>query len=283
MKHDEEFELDDTNENKINIQNILTISAVLIAAAGFIALSWYAYDSYSNNSKDPIPLIAADSSPRKISPSDPGGMQIPHMDKHVYKQLSKTKEKNGNTERILPKPEEPVSQDYIKQNYSKENINKEDNLVGEGQIDKNLQSDIDKAIEQSKIESSTDKNGAPALLNQELAANIEVKSPQEEKIIQNIPKGKKFKHIEYKSTLNNKNYKVQIASYKSENEAKKAWNFKSKNNFLKQYPHNIEKKNIANKGTMYRLQVGNFKDETQAVTLCKKLKSINIDCFIIRP
>jgi hypothetical protein len=79
-----------------------------LAASGFVALAWYAYQSGSE-SVDPndIPVIEADSSPVKISPENPGGESFPHQDKTIYNTISGAHELAGE-EKLLPEPETPV-------------------------------------------------------------------------------------------------------------------------------------------------------------------------------
>ena len=79
-----------------------------LAASGFVALAWYAYQSGSE-SVDPndIPVIEADSSPVKISPENPGGESFPHQDKTIYNTISGAHELAGE-EKLLPEPETPM-------------------------------------------------------------------------------------------------------------------------------------------------------------------------------
>jgi hypothetical protein len=79
-----------------------------LAASGFVALAWYAYQSGSE-SVDPndIPVIEADSSPVKVTPENPGGESFPHQDKTIYNTISGAEELAGE-EKLLPEPETPV-------------------------------------------------------------------------------------------------------------------------------------------------------------------------------
>ena len=56
-----------------------------------------------------VPLIAADPTPVRVRPDDPGGLRIANLDKSVYDQLSRTRgaENAPRVESLLPPPEAP--------------------------------------------------------------------------------------------------------------------------------------------------------------------------------
>lgn len=61
---------------------------------------------------DEVPLIAADPTPVRVRPEDPGGMRIADMDKAVYDQLQRGPRQGGapgapRVESLLPPPEAP--------------------------------------------------------------------------------------------------------------------------------------------------------------------------------
>ena len=110
-------DLDDINsdyteeEYESDSQRWLTVLVVVLVLGGLVGLIIYAFNvSNSSVSLEDTPVIEADATPMKETPSDPGGMQFPHQDKTVYETI--TNEKPGTkpaAERILPAPEEPKS------------------------------------------------------------------------------------------------------------------------------------------------------------------------------
>lgn len=52
------------------------------------------------------PLLRADTTPYKMAPENPGGIDIPHQDKEIYDRLSGKTE--PGVERLLPRAEEPL-------------------------------------------------------------------------------------------------------------------------------------------------------------------------------
>lgn len=90
----------------------LTILAAVLAVAAFSGVVWYAYDQGRRiGSETAAPLIKAETSPSKVRPDSPGGMQVPHQDKLVLDDLGSGRGAgNGESrvERLLPPPETPV-------------------------------------------------------------------------------------------------------------------------------------------------------------------------------
>lgn len=83
---------------------------VLAALVAVLAASIYAYDlGFRHGARHAPPLIAADPSPTKAPPDSPGGIEIPHQDKLVYRRLATAREPDATVpETLLPPPEEPL-------------------------------------------------------------------------------------------------------------------------------------------------------------------------------
>lgn len=276
---------DEFEEESGSVKNILTIVAVLLASVGFIALSWYAYHAYNNathNDQDKIPTISADHTPTKLAPSDDGGMKFPNMDKQVYNSLS-SKNQAPKAEKILPGPEEPIDKEQI----SRDVANIESEIANEPpvkEVKAPTGADVSKLAMMKDIAAAT-KAKDTKVIDKLIPVPSEAPQNKLPASIQKINKGSKFAKSDYSSQDISRLYRVQIASFKSESDAKKGWDRQVKlaKNILDQYDFFIEKKIIPEKGLVYRLQVGNFANESDAAELCKKLKNANIDCFTLRP
>ncbi len=79
-------------------------------------------------------------------------------------------------------------------------------------------------------------------------------------------------------------YTVQIASYRSEQEASAGWQTLTaeQGDLLAKLPHAVAKADLgADKGIYYRLQAGSFSDRKDAKALCSDLKDRSIDCMVV--
>ena len=79
-------------------------------------------------------------------------------------------------------------------------------------------------------------------------------------------------------------YTVQIASYRSEQEASAGWQALATEqaDLLAKLPHAVAKADLgAEKGVFYRLQAGSFSDRKEAKALCSDLKNHSIDCMVV--
>ncbi|HEX9568975.1 MAG TPA: SPOR domain-containing protein [Rhodospirillales bacterium] len=88
----------------------LRLFVVLVLAAGGAA-GWYYYgdrlQQFWGSAEPGIPLIKAATTPVKVRPENPGGLEVPDRDKLVYDRLQGNAEGRG-AERLLPPPEQPL-------------------------------------------------------------------------------------------------------------------------------------------------------------------------------
>jgi cell division septation protein DedD len=79
-------------------------------------------------------------------------------------------------------------------------------------------------------------------------------------------------------------YLLQIGAYKSEDEALAAWKtYQAKHAaLLAGFSPDVQKADLGEKGTWYRLRISSFADKDAALALCERLKSQNGACFLAR-
>jgi hypothetical protein len=76
---------------------------------GAITMGWYSYmRGYDTASDEFAPHIAADDAPIKMKPDEPGGMKIPHQNRHVYDMVTSPENRERKVEHLLPPPEVPL-------------------------------------------------------------------------------------------------------------------------------------------------------------------------------
>jgi hypothetical protein len=80
------------------------------------------------------------------------------------------------------------------------------------------------------------------------------------------------------------NYLLQLSPTRSEAEASALWKTVVKQNqqLASLQPH-VEKTDMGNLGTFYRLQIGPFPDKAESLKLCNALKRSGVDCFLVNP
>lgn len=78
--------------------------------------------------------------------------------------------------------------------------------------------------------------------------------------------------------------KIQLGAYRSTSEVKNTWKkLKDANpSLLGKYSYSINKVDLGAKGIFYRLQVGAFKDKSEASSICKKLSAKGQGCFVVK-
>ena len=79
-------------------------------------------------------------------------------------------------------------------------------------------------------------------------------------------------------------YRLQLTPTRSEDEARQLWQkVLGQNQQLASIEPLIEKTDMGNLGTFYRLQIGPFPDKAESLKLCNALKRSGVDCFLVNP
>jgi cell division septation protein DedD len=80
------------------------------------------------------------------------------------------------------------------------------------------------------------------------------------------------------------NYRLQLSPTRSEAEARALWKSVAKQNpQIAGLEPSVEKTDMGNLGTFYRLQIGPFPDKAESLKLCNALKRSGVDCFLVNP
>lgn len=272
LDHDEKTSTDPTDRYFYTEKTMrfkmhhLTMAFVVLLIAGSVAIylfqSWY-YMGTQAQDHHVLKVIHADPSPLKMKPSDPGGYVPPDMDKSIYNQLA-SKDSLPKVERIAPPPENVIERPKSKEEKKIDIIKQHDTM--EGLID-----DLEK------------KDKTPSKPDVKIAAHEAptIKTKQ----IEPMPAKKKeqMANIQSKITIKKKGFTIQLASFKNEKDAHAAWNgFQKKHqDSLAKLAHSVSRKDLGNKGIFYRLYAGEFKSETEARRICKKLQDKQQSCFVV--
>jgi cell division septation protein DedD len=78
-------------------------------------------------------------------------------------------------------------------------------------------------------------------------------------------------------------FRLQLATSRSEEEAKALWKKVSQNQAVAGVQPEIEKVEIGNFGTFWSLRIGPFPDKAEGLKVCNALKRNGIDCSPAMP
>ena len=247
-----------THTNKKNgTKFVVTLLVLLLlAGAGYGLFKTFYELGSSVKGGAGIPVISASTQPYKIIPDEPGGMEIPHLDKQIYNKLDKELGAaiDMNDDSLLPLP----NRDDLMAQLLEEEANKE-------QINSTIRK----------------KNSVPNIPIIKETEDIEIK------LDENPPKTDevKAKRIDVEKVLAKKNLDeiwVQLGTFKAEDEATKAWQEVRESNADIFGDVGIRvTKSESDKGIYYRLQSGPIYNEDDARDLCKKLNARQQSCFYV--
>jgi cell division septation protein DedD len=81
--------------------------AAVTAVCGFAAVTWYATNEGRKDSAKVVPVLKADTTPVKVRPIRPGGLDVPNQDKLIFERF-KPQPPKPKVENLLPAPEKPL-------------------------------------------------------------------------------------------------------------------------------------------------------------------------------
>lgn len=205
----------------------------------------YLYNDGYFYTGDP-PLLKSDTLVTRIKPEDPGGMVLDDYNS-VYDQI-KSQNHNIKSVTLIPEPELPIA---ITASHDVSEPDAIDNIVS-GIVDTNAAPQITK----ENIDTTT-KSLKIITAPDDREGKSQVKKPKSA-------------------------YYAQVASTRTTAQAKKelARIAKGHSKLLSNIEHKIEKYNIANKGTYYRLLLGPLNGSAHAKLICKKLATAKQTCII---
>ena len=97
------------SEKQLRSRSGFSIFIGLFAVVAFCLIVWFGiYKDNIINNVSQVPVVAADGTPVRVRPTEPGGMKVPHQDKLILKELVNVG-KQSTTELLLPEPEVPLS------------------------------------------------------------------------------------------------------------------------------------------------------------------------------
>lgn len=260
------------------------ILAVLIVG-GFGVGIWYAYDQgVKKGVQLAPPIISADTSPVKVKPDDPGGMDIPNQDKEVFSVLQ-SGDAPEKVEKLMPPPE-----DAIKDDVAEQAADAAVSTAEKAADDSKLETLIEKATKDAPSAAEAASKAANTSGASE-SATVAVKKPEvvvekvapevEEKKVEVVAAPVPKKVEEPKAS--GPRYRVQVGSFRSADAAEKQWSMLSSKHksLLSGLSYRVQDVDVKDKGTYYRLQLGAYGSRDSANKLCNDLKAQKQDCLVV--
>lgn len=239
----------------------LVLGALLVA--GVVGLIWYAYNlGLRNGSESVAPIVRAGDGPLKEAPEDPGGLDVPNQDMDVYETI----EGEGGVERYVP-PEPPEQAEAGGEAAPEQPEQEADAGAAEAP-----DADAPEAAPESPEEQA-----APA---EEEPPQVAATPPAEEA----EPETEEGDRPPTTAELIGP-YRVQLAAFRSPEEATRTWQKLQKNNkdLLGRLDLIIQKVDLGEpKGVFYRLQAAPLKTREAAESLCGKLVDRQVSCLVVK-
>ena len=217
-------------------------------------------------------VIRADSSPYKVKPEDPGGMQVENQDKLVYERVAKG-DAPQQIENLLPPAEEPkepppkpVEQSIAKEQPAMENAAPAPNSnAPDSEVDP-----LEKAVAKIAGERTQPVNLRPNSASPPGQNAPETTPPPQQTAAIRIPDG---------------SFLVQLAAARSNEGAEGEWKRLSNQHeeLLGELSHVVLQADLGERGVFYRLRVGPLADRSAAEDLCAALANKNVGCIVVRP
>ncbi len=217
-----------------------------------------------------VPVLRADDAPTRQRPKDPGGMQVPHADSPVFRNLEGGA-KEPVVERLLPPPEAPMPKPVAV-------------MATEESVP------LPPAIPASPPPSET--VGASTLSPSELVGE----TPPDVSATLSAPDDPARPHAPTTETAMTlqlpiptnpaEGYRVQLGAFRAAAQASRGWEraLAAAPELLGPVSHFVFQTDLgAAKGVFHRLQAGPLPSRESADSLCNQLKVKKVDCYVVSP
>ena len=262
--------------------------AALVAFAGVV---WYAYNTGIREGSEFAAPVLKPKGPSKTAPQSPGGENVPHRNKKVYSLIDKSPI-SSSVERFAPPPENPLPHPSTNASFDDPPALPAPSLKAPSApptamnppppsitVKRRIAERVPVAPTTPKTE--TPKTPAPiATTVTENTAPTPTKLKPAPKPV--VPLKTQVATV---LKLSTGAYLIQIASLKSAESARRAWD-----QYLKRHKGLfvglklfVRTKSIKGRGVFHRVQVGPFANQAQARAKCTVLRTNKIPCLVIRP
>jgi SPOR domain len=275
----------------------IAAAALLVLVA--IALFQPETDEVARGPAD-APLIKAEDQPFKVSPANPGGMEVPNRDILLYERLRGTQADKPVLERLMPEAEQPQTPPAAPRPAQMAGTS------SASEADSSLAPDepgIESLVEPPLPEpparptAETSKAPPPVAANPKLSpsaspspstppavaiAPAKPATPTQVKVANAPASGSSAARPD--KPASGKGFQLQLLSSRSADEAKGAWaRLRDKNgDLLGPLSPSVARANLGDRGTFYRLRAGPVGSESKARSICDSLSARGVSCLVVR-
>lgn len=272
----------------------IAAAALLIVVA--IALSQSATDEVARGPAD-APLIEAQDEPFKVSPVNPGGMEVPNRDILLYERLHGTKADKRVLERLMPEAEQPQTPPAAPRPTQMAGTS------SASEADSSLAPDepgIESLVEPPLPEPPARPTAETTKVPPAVAADSKLSpspSPPPPAVVTTPAKPAVPAQVKVATApasvssatqpdkpASGKGFQLQLLSSRSADEAKGAWaRLRDKNaDVLGPLSPSVARANLGDRGTFYRLRAGPVASESKARSICDSLSARGVSCLVVR-
>lgn len=289
---------------------------VLIALSFLIGMVWKLYVGGGDKGVN-VPIVRADTDNFKVTPDDPGGMEIPHKDSTIFSSLKAERAENENKiENLLADDnnEEPMPRSQLFAGLNTDQNTDIGKDTDPSPLDQPLSQkaqEIEEAVqnETTNVASFIESTVAPVVepvpeitVPKKVEPVIEAKpepkveaAPAPKPAIKATPKPKPVATptstpvsnstaaVVPKTAPASGDYFIQLGSVKTKLGAETEWKkiVAKYPTQLSGYPHRVETANLGDKGTFYRIQAGPV-SKAKADSVCGEIKKITPGACLVK-
>jgi cell division septation protein DedD len=231
----------------------LLIVLALLVLAMFAGVVWLAYTQGVARGRGETPILTAPPGPERVAPQNPGGATVPYQGFKIYEQPAPP----DDAAEDLSVPPEPVA---------KPEAPKAETPAKPAPAPKPA----------SKPAPKPAAALAPPPMKQSLPATPAAPATAAPRSLGALVQSTSA------APSASGGYTLQIGAYKSDAEARAAWNiYQSRHAALVSgYRPDVQRADLGDKGVWYRLRIAGFADHEVALALCDRLKADGGGCFL---
>jgi hypothetical protein len=245
-----------------SVRRVLAVTAGLAVLGVLSAVLWSTWpeDRGSGMSEANVPIIRADAEPYRTEPEDRGGMAVPNKDSTIFNTLKGQPSQQAQAENLFEEAETPVKKAEV--------FTEPEKVAAAPEADEPAATEPEPADTAVSEATPPSEVLPPASQPKMASAGDSVETLIEKKKVEDA--AKKAEAIQPAA---GGNFYVQLASVKSEGDAKAQWpKFQKQFVSLSELDLRVQKADLGAKGTYYRIQGGPV-TEADARKLCSSINA----------